>query len=72
MNSTILILQLLLPKNICLSLLNMAVKNVEFSFNYYICKQIDGVAMGCPLGPILANIFLDTLNQCSFPNFQSQ
>ena len=48
----------LIPKDVCLSLLNMAVKNNEFSFNSYIYKQIDGVAMGSPLGPILANIFV--------------
>ena len=35
-----------IPKDVCLSLLNMAVKNVEFSFNSYIYRQIDGVAMG--------------------------
>ena len=29
-----------------------------FIFDYLINKQIDGVAMGAPLGPTLANAFL--------------
>ena len=39
-------------------LLNLAVKDSLFLFNgkYYI--QLDGVAMGSPLGPTLANVFL--------------
>lgn len=39
-------------------LLQLAVKDCHFTFNSVIYKQIDGVAMGNPLGPIFANIFL--------------
>ena len=39
-------------------LLSVAVKDVIFLFNSKIYKQIDGVAMGSPLGPTLANAFL--------------
>ena len=39
----------------------MATKNNSFIFNNKFYKQIDGVAMGPPLGPPLINIFM-----CSF------
>ena len=39
-------------------LLYKATRDVEFSFNDSMFRQVDGVAMGFPLGPVLANIFL--------------
>ena len=36
----------------------LAVKDVSFIFNKQIISQKDGVLMGNPLGPTLANIFL--------------
>ncbi len=50
-------------------LLNCAVKNCHFLFNGSLYQQIDGVAMGSPLGPLFANIFLSFhetswLNNC--------
>ena len=42
-------------------LLNIATKESFFMFNNKSYKQVDGVAMGSPLGPALANIFM-----CSF------
>ena len=43
------------------NLLNIATKESFFTFNNNYYKQEDGVAMGSPLGPALANIFM-----CSF------
>ena len=39
-------------------LLTIACSGVEFSFNDVMFKQIDGISMGSPLGPIIANIFV--------------
>ena len=40
------------------NLLKLAVEDSYFSFDHKLFKQIDGMAMGSPLGPIFANIFL--------------
>ena len=52
------------------TLLELATNNSFFLFNEKYYKQIDGVAMGSPLGPTLANIFMchyekEWLEQCS-------
>ena len=39
-------------------LLTQAVKSSAFMFNDVYYKQVDGVAIGSPLGPTLANLFL--------------
>ena len=38
--------------------LNLAAYESSFIFDQVMYRQIDGVAMGSPLGPILANAFL--------------
>ena len=39
-------------------MIKMATVGVEFSFNKLIYRQIYGICMGSPLGPIVANIFV--------------
>ena len=38
--------------------MEMATSSVEFSFNDIMHRQTEWVAMGSPLGPVLANIFV--------------
>ena len=45
-------------RNIFVELMQLATSSVEFSFKNNMHQQIDGVAMGSPLGPALANIFV--------------
>ena len=47
-----------IPKNDFRDLLNLAAKESFFTFNNKFYIQVDGVAMGSPLGPILTNIFV--------------
>ena len=58
-----------ISKNDFRDLLNLATKESFFTFNNKFYIQVDGVAMGSLLGPILANIFLSHreeswLNKC--------
>ena len=46
------------PRAAVVELMQTATSSVEFSFNNIMHRQIDGVAMGSPLGPSLANIFV--------------
>ena len=50
-----------LPKEVMHTLMEFATKQSHFIFDWKYYDQINGVAMGSPLGPILANIFV-----CSF------
>ena len=47
-----------MPEKLLKKLLVKATTEVEFSFDGMMYRQVDGVAMGSPLGPVLANIFM--------------
>ena len=47
-----------MTKNIFKNLMSLCVKDFYFLFDGVLYKQIDGVGMGSPLGPTLANVFL--------------
>ena len=47
-----------LPRSVLKVLLEFATKKSHFIFDGQFYDQIDGVAMGSPLGPVLANIFM--------------
>ena len=47
-----------ITKSDLIELLTVATKDQLFQFDCALYKQVDGVAMGSPLGPLLANTFL--------------
>ena len=44
-------------------LISVATKNQLFQFNGNLYEQVDGVAMGSPLGPLMANAFMCTVKE---------
>ena len=48
-------------------MLLLCTKNVHFSYNHDIYIQRDGVAMGSPLGPVFAGIFMVNLGRSLVP-----
>ena len=59
-----------IPKDVFVELMKSATSSVEFIFNNTMCKQTDGVAIGSPLGPALANIFIGYYEEKLFPHMQ--
>ena len=49
------------------NVLELCMKCMHCSFNNDIYKQVDGVAMGSPLGPVLANVFMVELENTLVP-----
>ena len=62
--------QPVIPKDVFAELMKSATSSVEFSFNNAMHKQTDGVAMGSPLGPALANIFSEYYEEKLFSETQ--
>ena len=50
--------ELSLQKEQLARLLEIATTNQLFQFNGQLYEQVDGVAMGSPLGPLMANVFM--------------
>ena len=54
------------------TLLELCTKIMHFSFNNKIYKQTNGVAMGSPLGPVIANIFMVHLEETMIPQLSTK
>ena len=59
-----------LKRNEMKKLLETCTKEMHFSFKGDIYRQIDGVAMGSPLGPVIANIFMVQLEKTLVPQLE--
>ena len=55
--------QLNITKDDLVELLRVATKHQLFQFNGHLYEQIDGVAMGSPLGPLMANAFMCSIEE---------
>ena len=55
--------ELNLHKDQLFKLLEIATTNQLFQFDGQLYKQTDGVAMGSPLGPLMANVFMCHLEE---------
>ena len=52
-------------------LLEICTKELHFTFDGRIYRQTDGVCMGSPLGPVLANVFMVYLEETMAPKLQT-
>ncbi|BHF85905.1 hypothetical protein SprV_1002908000 [Sparganum proliferum] len=52
-----------IPTNTLKELLLRCTLNVQFLFDNQLYRQVDGVAMGSPLGPLLADVFMGKLER---------
>ena len=61
-----------IPEQEMKELLILSTKNVYFTFNNETDIQVDGVAMGSPLDPVLANMFMVELQKSVIPNLNDK
>ena len=61
-----------IPKQEMKELLIFCTKNVHFTSSNETYIQVDGMAMGSPLGPVLANIFMVELKTSVIPNLSNK
>ena len=59
-----------IPRNVMKELLLLCTKHLHFTFNGDNYIQLDGVAMGSPLGPLLANVFMCSLEESTVPTLK--
>ena len=59
-----------IPRNVMKELLLLCTKHVHFTFNRDIFIHLDGVAMGSPLGPLLANVSMCSLEESIVPTLK--
>ena len=50
-----------------IELLEVSTKNQLFQFQGVLYEQVDGVAMGSPLGPLMANAFMCNIEETRCP-----
>ena len=62
-------LDLKLNKTELKELFNFATSHTHFLFNGCFCDQVDGVAMGSPLAPVLANFFMGHYEKLRLNNY---
>ena len=60
-----------IPKKEMKELLLLCTKHVHFSFDNKLYQQLDGVAMGSPLGPVIAGIFTVELETTIVPTLSN-
>ena len=64
-------IQTIIPKRVLKELPYLSIKQLHFTLNNNIYIQCGGVSMCCPLGPLLANIFMTTLEEDLIPTLKS-
>lgn len=65
------VLQTKLKREELKELLEICTKEMHFTFDGKIYRQSDGVCMGSPLGPVLANVFMVDLEETIVPQLQT-